>query len=88
MSNRYRRARALGADHFEAQVRSDRELLSRFGLKLLDVSGGISVAFERELKSGRINPWNCTTIDGKLFEWLEPLLQELARRREEDLKTG
>lgn len=82
MPNRYRRARALGT--FEQQLSEDKALLETFGLKLLDVSGGLSVAFTSELKGGRINPWNCSLIDAKLFEWLEPLLRELNMRREGD----
>lgn len=85
MTNRYRRARALGTEAFESQVEEDKQLLSEFGLRLLDVSGGLTVAFEGELKGAKINPWNCTTIDGKLFEWMQPLLEELVscRAREE-----
>ena len=84
MSNRYRRARALGPDEYERQVSADAELLALFGLRLMDVSGGLTVAFEDELKGKRVNPWNCATIDGKLFDWLEPLLSELAQKREAD----
>lgn len=76
MANRYRRARAIGKEQFEAQIEKDKVLLQTFGLELLDVSGGLTVAFKGEVR-GRINPWNCTTIDLKLFEWLEPLLKEL-----------
>lgn len=74
----------MGVDAFEEQVTADQELLASFGLRLLAISGGLTVAFENELKGEKINPWNCSTIDSKLFEWLQPLLTELAECREVD----
>lgn len=87
MSNKYRRARALGPEVYAEQLQQDQELLDAFGLKLLDVTGGMSVALMSEVRNGRINPWNRVTIDFKLYAWLEPLLDELRTARQTQSRT-
>ncbi len=82
MGYRYRIARAMGRREFEAAVEEDQELLAQFGARLMSVQGGVRAALECELKSdGKVHPWNLVGVDEKTWEWLRPLLVELAGHR-------
>jgi hypothetical protein len=82
MGYRYRIARAMGRKDFEEAVDEDKELLAQFDARLMSVQGGIRAALECELKSdGKVHPWNLVGVDEKTWEWLRPLLVELAGHR-------
>lgn len=78
---RYRRALACGREEYEAVLREDEALLRAFGLKMTSTGGGITAAVESELRGGRINPWNLIRFEGRVWEWLHPLLIELQASR-------
>lgn len=83
MSTRYRLALALGAPAFERLVKDDKTLLAEFGLGLLAVEGALAVAFLNDVKGGKVQPWHRAEIDGRVWDHLRPLLEELRDLRKE-----
>ena len=82
--SRYQLARAVdGSRGYEAAVREDSVLLRMFGLTLLSVDCGVSAAVDREVRNGRIHPWNVVRLDDKTWNWLRPLLIRLAAQEKE-----
>lgn len=82
MGYRYRIAKAMGRKEFESAVDADKELLEEFGARLMSVQGGIRAALECEIKpDGKVHPWTLVGVDEKTWEWLRPLLVELASQR-------
>lgn len=75
--NRYRVARAMGRDRYTEVLKEDTELLHTYGLKLMSVESGLTVAVESELRGDRIHPWNLIEINEKTWKWLRPLLVRL-----------
>jgi hypothetical protein len=78
--NRYRIALAQGEARYREMIARDNELLSRFGMKLLSVSGGVSLV-PLQKKQGKVNPWDVLTVPNSVWEWINPLLEELDRCR-------
>ena len=81
MSSRYNVARAKGRAHYEKVIDEDKALLEEFGARLLSVHSGVRVALEKDLREEKIHPWNIRSMDGRTWEWIRPLLEELLAQR-------
>lgn len=75
--NRYRVAQALGEDRFKEVFAEDEELLRLYGLKLMHVQCGVTAAVIKDLRGGKIHPWNVVEMNDKTWRWLRPLLVRL-----------
>jgi|TARA_R110002020_G_scaffold417687_1_gene626903 hypothetical protein len=78
--NRYRIALAQGEARYREMIAKDNEILAQFGMKLLSVSGGISLVPVVQ-SSGRVNPWDVMNVPNSVWEWINPLLEELGQCR-------
>jgi len=76
-------ARTRGKQAYEGAVQEDKELLRGLGLALLSVEGGLRVTIARQVRNGRVNPWDTIQVNSKFWGWLRPLLVELRELREE-----
>lgn len=76
--NRYALARARGQEVYERVLKEDEQLLKRFGLKLVNVSSGVTFAVEAELRGKTVHPWNALNLTAGAWEALRPLLVRLA----------
>lgn len=81
---RYRVALALGRKEYEEAINEDAQLLDYFGLRLLSVEECVRAAVKNEVRGKKINPWNVIEINGRVWDWMRPLLVKL---REHEMKV-
>lgn len=81
MVSRYNIARAQGRDFFQRVFDEDKKLLDSFGIGLLSVDSAVRVYVKKKIRGDKINVWDVTEIGPSTWEWLHPLLQELALYR-------
>lgn len=82
MMMRYAAARAQGKERYRQVLKEDADLLEQYGLKLLCVQGGLTVARIEDVeydKGGRprLHPWHRIEINEKVWKWVRPLLLKL-----------
>jgi hypothetical protein len=81
MACRYKLERAKGRDHYERAIEEDKVLLGAFGAGLLSVGGGIRICMKKEVRTGRINPWDVIEMGPRVWKWARPALIEVLELR-------
>ena len=79
---RYASARAKSKERYREVLKEDSDLLEQYGLKLLCVQGGLTVALIEDIEYDAqdrpvLHPWHRIEIHGRVWKWLRPLLIRL-----------